>query len=122
MLEGLSDEEVDRYLEEHPKIVPLFEVDITTAVGPYITSSESDEPDQAAIREERQAHESLEKETMISQRVKVSQLDEVDLGTTDKPRPVNVAKVDKDQIIVMNLCGRGDKDIFTVGKILGMGL
>jgi len=28
----------------------------------------------------------------------------------------------KDQILVMNLCGRGDKDIFTVGKILGMGL
>ncbi|MGZ9410813.1 MAG: tryptophan synthase subunit beta [Methylocystis sp.] len=28
----------------------------------------------------------------------------------------------KDQIIVMNLCGRGDKDIFTVGKILGMEL
>ncbi|MCX7302740.1 MAG: tryptophan synthase subunit beta [Hyphomicrobiales bacterium] len=28
----------------------------------------------------------------------------------------------KDEIIVMNLCGRGDKDIFTVGKILGMGL
>ncbi|MEN0000412.1 MAG: tryptophan synthase subunit beta [Pseudomonadota bacterium] len=25
----------------------------------------------------------------------------------------------KDQIIVMNLCGRGDKDVFTVGKILG---
>jgi tryptophan synthase beta subunit len=22
----------------------------------------------------------------------------------------------KDQIIVMNLCGRGDKDVFTVGK------
>ena len=31
-------------------------------------------------------------------------------------------KMDKDQIIVMNLCGRGDKDIFSVGKILGMGL
>ncbi|MBO3758288.1 tryptophan synthase subunit beta [Ciceribacter sp. L1K22] len=31
-------------------------------------------------------------------------------------------RMDKDQIIVMNLCGRGDKDIFTVGKILGMGL
>ncbi|MCC2689080.1 MAG: tryptophan synthase subunit beta [Rhizobiaceae bacterium] len=28
----------------------------------------------------------------------------------------------KDEIIIMNLCGRGDKDIFTVGKILGMGL
>ncbi|MEO1745311.1 MAG: tryptophan synthase subunit beta [Pseudomonadota bacterium] len=25
----------------------------------------------------------------------------------------------KDQIIVMNLCGRGDKDVFTVGMILG---
>jgi tryptophan synthase beta chain len=31
-------------------------------------------------------------------------------------------KMARDQIIVMNLCGRGDKDIFTVGKILGMGL
>lgn len=31
-------------------------------------------------------------------------------------------KMDKDQIILMNLCGRGDKDIFTVGKILGMGM
>jgi tryptophan synthase beta chain len=26
------------------------------------------------------------------------------------------------QIIVMNLCGRGDKDVFTVGKILGFEL
>ena len=25
----------------------------------------------------------------------------------------------KDQIIVMNLCGRGDKDIFTVAEALG---
>ncbi len=28
-------------------------------------------------------------------------------------------KMSKDQIIVMNLCGRGDKDVFTVGKLLG---
>ncbi|MDQ4061636.1 MAG: tryptophan synthase subunit beta [Pseudomonadota bacterium] len=28
----------------------------------------------------------------------------------------------KDQIIVMNLCGRGDKDVFTVGRILGVDL
>ena len=27
-----------------------------------------------------------------------------------------------DQILVMNLCGRGDKDVFTVGKILGFEL
>ncbi|MBX4907503.1 MULTISPECIES: tryptophan synthase subunit beta [Rhizobium] len=30
--------------------------------------------------------------------------------------------MNKDEIILMNLSGRGDKDIFTVGKILGMGL
>ena len=29
-------------------------------------------------------------------------------------------KMDKDQIIIMNLCGRGDKDVFTVGKALGV--
>ncbi len=28
-------------------------------------------------------------------------------------------KMSKDKIIVMNLCGRGDKDIFSVGKLLG---
>jgi tryptophan synthase beta chain len=28
----------------------------------------------------------------------------------------------REQIIVMNMCGRGDKDIFTVGKILGFDL
>ena len=31
-------------------------------------------------------------------------------------------KMDKDQIIVMNLCGRGDKDVHTVGEALGMEL
>ncbi|MGV8840045.1 MAG: tryptophan synthase subunit beta, partial [Bauldia sp.] len=28
----------------------------------------------------------------------------------------------KDEIIVMNLCGRGDKDIFNVAKHLGMNI
>ena len=31
-------------------------------------------------------------------------------------------KMNKDQIIVMNLCGRGDKDVFTVGKAIGVEL
>jgi tryptophan synthase beta chain len=30
--------------------------------------------------------------------------------------------MDKDTIILMNLCGRGDKDIFTVAKALGVEL
>ena len=72
--------------------MPLFEVDITEVVGQYVTSSKLDEPDQEAIRELRQAQESLEKEMTISQRVKVSQLVEVDLRTKEKWRPVNVAK------------------------------
>jgi tryptophan synthase beta chain len=29
-------------------------------------------------------------------------------------------KLPKDHLIVMNLCGRGDKDLFTVAKALGM--
>ncbi len=31
-------------------------------------------------------------------------------------------QMDKDQIIIMNLCGRGDKDVHTVGEALGMEL
>ena len=31
-------------------------------------------------------------------------------------------QMDKDQILVMNLCGRGDKDVFAVGKMLGFDL
>ena len=31
-------------------------------------------------------------------------------------------KLPRDHIMVMNLCGRGDKDIFTVAKALGMDL
>ena len=59
MLEGLADEEVDRYLEENPKLVPLFEVDVAEAVSPYIlqTDDAGEEPDKDAIRELRQPRE-----------------------------------------------------------------
>ena len=51
MLDGLVDEEVDQYLDEHPKILPLFEVDIATPIRPYVThwEEEFDEPNQEAI-------------------------------------------------------------------------
>ena len=29
-------------------------------------------------------------------------------------------KMSKKEIVVMNMCGRGDKDIFTVAKALGI--
>ena len=69
MLEGLADDEVDPYLEENPRIVPLFEVDIVEGVSPYIvqTEDDSEEPDNDAIRELRQAHDALEREMVVSQ-------------------------------------------------------
>ena len=93
MMDGLADDEVNRYLDEHPKIVPLFEIDVAKAVTPYLNyrGKESEEPDQEAIRELRQAHESLEREMSISQRVKASQLEEVNLSTGEGPKAVNVA-------------------------------
>ena len=39
MLQGFANEEVDQYLEENPKIVPLFEINVAEAVSPYITQS-----------------------------------------------------------------------------------
>ena len=31
-------------------------------------------------------------------------------------------QLDRDHIIIMNLCGRGDKDVFTVADALGVKL
>ena len=31
-------------------------------------------------------------------------------------------KMDREQIILMNLCGRGDKDVFAVAEHLGLGI
>ena len=35
MLEGLDDEELERYLEENPRIVPLFEIDVRGMTDSY---------------------------------------------------------------------------------------
>ena len=52
------------------RLLPLLEVDITKAVGPFVTNlgKESDELDQEAVQELRQAQESLESEMTIWQR------------------------------------------------------
>ena len=94
MLEGLVDEDVDQYLQETPKIVPLFEIDVAEAVSPYILQPEENdqEPNKEVIRELRQAHEAVEREMAMSQRVKASQMEEVNLGTTDEARPVHITK------------------------------
>ena len=55
MLDRLSDDEVDQYLKEHPKIVSLFYVDVGDAIRPYVTQYEDkfDERDEEAVRELR---------------------------------------------------------------------
>ena len=92
MFEGLAEEEVDQYLQENAKIVPLFEINVAKAVSPYIVQMDEvdEELDKEAIRELRQAQEALEKEMTVSQRVKASQLEEVNLGTEEDARPVHI--------------------------------
>ena len=49
MLEGVDDKELEAYMEEHPRIVPLFEIDVMEVVGEYAihksTQEEAYEPD-----------------------------------------------------------------------------
>ena len=72
----------------------LFEVDIADAVTPYVTNKEVEaaELDSEVIQELRQAHEALERELAVSQRVKASTLEELDLDIGEAPQLVQVAK------------------------------
>ena len=36
MLNGLLDDEMESFFEEHPKIVPLFKINILMVVEPYL--------------------------------------------------------------------------------------
>ena len=90
MLEGLPDEQEDQYLQGNPKIVPLFEMDIVEAISSYILQPDEndEEQDKEVIRELRQAQEALEREMTVFERVKASQLEEVNLGTIEDARLV----------------------------------
>ena len=33
MLDGLTDDEVEDFLEDHPTIIPLFEIDVIPTIG-----------------------------------------------------------------------------------------
>ena len=39
MLDGLTEEELDHILEDHPQIVPLFDIDIVTTINPYVSEA-----------------------------------------------------------------------------------
>jgi hypothetical protein len=86
MLEGLIEEEADTFLQENPTLVPLYEIDIVKEAEPYQISEE------AAIVELGRAREALERELAVSQRVRATELEELNLGTMEEPRNVLIAK------------------------------
>ena len=94
MFDGLADEEVDHFLEEHSTIVPLFEIDVLTIVRPYVSEPTTEENevhqecDPTSIEKLRHARNTLDHELAISQRVKV---EEVNLGSSTKPRTLKIA-------------------------------
>ena len=96
MLEGLEDEELERYLDENPRIVPLFEIDVRGTANSYACPTEStgqeDEPGEDALAELQRAQEAFEREMEISRRVAATELEEVNMGTIAEPRTISIAK------------------------------
>ena len=92
MLDGLADEEVDDFLEDHPTIIPLFEIDAISAVGrpldEFVTEETipHDEPNSTTIAELRHTRDAFNRELAISQRVKASTLEAQNLWTDENPR------------------------------------
>ena len=66
MLDGLADEEVEEFLEDHPTIVPLFEINAMTPTeqAPATEVTEEGppqgEPDPTTVAELRQARDAFE--------------------------------------------------------------
>ena len=59
MLEGLEDEELERYLDENPRIVPRFEIDVGETTESYTSpieiTGQDEEPGEDRITELRRA-------------------------------------------------------------------
>ena len=66
MLEGLEDEELERYLDKNPRIIPLFEIDVVeiaeSYASPIETTGHHEELGEDARRELRRAQEAFERD------------------------------------------------------------
>ena len=66
MLDGLADDEVDNFLEDHPTIIPLFEIDAIPTIGTLVDEElteetlPQDEPDPTTVAELRHAQDAFE--------------------------------------------------------------
>ena len=96
MLDGLADEEVDEFLQDYPTIIPLFEIDAISAVSTPLEEEVTedtlpqDEPDPTTIAELRHARDTFERELTISQRVKASMLESLNLSFDENPRTLQI--------------------------------
>ena len=43
MLDGLEDEQFEQYLEDKPRLVPLFKIDIIKATNSYAKTTKAEE-------------------------------------------------------------------------------
>ena len=68
MMEGLDNGEEDQYLEDSPKIIPLFEVDIVQVLTPYFGEDGEQEilVDVKILKELRLQQEAMEREMHVS--------------------------------------------------------
>ena len=106
MLDGLADEEVDDFLEDHPTIIALFEIDAILAVGTPLDEEVTedalpqDEPDSTTITELRHARDTFELELAISQRVKASTLESLNLSSARTLQIANNLPADEQSTLI----------------------
>ena len=97
MLDGLADEEVEDFLEDHPTIIPLFEIDTIPTIGTPIDEEVTketlpqDEPDPTTVAELCHARDAFERELTISLWVKASTLEALNLGLDENPHTLQIA-------------------------------
>ena len=74
MLDGLADDEVEDFLDDHPTIIPLLKINAIPTVKPPASEEVTeetlpqDEPDPTTVAELRYARDAFECELAISQR------------------------------------------------------
>ena len=84
MLEGMDETELKAYLDENPRIVPLFEIDIIKTTNRYVATAtpegEEYEPYPESLLELSRVRDAVDREMEISQRVTTSTLEEINVG------------------------------------------
>ena len=96
MLEGLEDEELERYLDENPWIMPILEIDVGGTMETYAsvvdTATRDEEPSEEVIAELPRAHDTFEHEMELLLRVTTTTVEEINVGTAEIPRALSIAK------------------------------